>query len=286
MGFLGSSMVKNPHGNAEDKASIPGLGRYLGEWSGNPLQYSCLGNLIDRGAWQAIVLGVTKSWSQLATKQQQLEYQASLVAQWQKNLPAKEGNEGSTRGLKKIPWRRKWQMTPVYLPGKSHGQSSLAGYNPWGHRTAGHNSATCSVAQLCPTLCNPMNCSTPGLPVPHHLPKLAQAHIHCISDAIQSSHPLTPPSLSTLNLSQNQGLFQWVNCSHQMNKILELQLQHQSFQWIFRTDFLQDWLVWSPCYPRDSQYFSSTTVWRHQFFGTPPSLRHSSHNGTWPLGRL
>ena len=81
----------------------------------------------------------------------------------------------------------------------------------------------------CPTLGNPMDCSMPGLPVPHHLPKFAQVHVHCIGDAIQSSHPLMPSSLSALSLSPHQGLLQRVSCSHQMTKILELQLQHQSF---------------------------------------------------------
>ena len=69
---------------------------------------------------------------------------------------------------------------------------------------------------------------------------------------------LSSPSPPTFNLSQHQGLFQWVSSSHQVAKVLEFQLQHQSFQWIFRTDFLQDWLVWSPCSPRDSQESSPT----------------------------
>ena len=94
------------------------------------------------------------------------------------------------------------------------------------------------VAQSCLTLCDPMDCSSPGLLVPHHLPKLAQIHVHCISDATQPSHPLLPSLPSALNLSQHQGLFQWVSCLHQMTKILQLQLQHQPFQWVFRVDFL------------------------------------------------
>ena len=87
----------------------------------------------------------------------------------------------------------------------------------------------CTVTQSCPTLCNPMDCSTPGLSVPHQLPKFAQVHVHCISDAIQPFHPLTPSFPPALNLSRHQGLFQWVNCSHSMTKILEFHLQHQSF---------------------------------------------------------
>ena len=95
-----------------------------------------------------------------------------------------------------------------------------------------------SVAQSCPTLCDCMDCSTPGFPVHHQLLKLAQTHIRWVSDAIQPSHPLLSPSSPAFNLSQHQGLFQWVSSSHQVAKVLELQLQHQSFQWIFRTDFL------------------------------------------------
>ena len=94
----------------------------------------------------------------------------------------------------------------------------------------------CSVAQSCPTLCNPMDCSTPGLSIPHHLPKHAQVHAHYIGDAIQQSHPLMPSS-SALNLSRHQGLFQWVSCSYQKTKILEFQLQYQTFQWIFKIWF-------------------------------------------------
>ena len=104
----------------------------------------------------------------------------------------------------------------------------------------------------------PMDHSTPGLLIPHHLPKFAQVHILCIGDAIQLSHPLMPHSPSALNLSQHQGLFQWVSCLHQMSKILEFQLQHQFFQWLFRVDFFYEWLVWSPCNPRDSQESSPT----------------------------
>ena len=89
-----------------------------------------------------------------------------------------------------------------------------------------------SVTQLCPTLCDPMNRSTPGLPVHHQLPELTQTHVHWVGDAIQPSHPLPSPSPPTFNLSQHQGLFKWVSSSHQVAKVLELQLQHQSFQWM------------------------------------------------------
>ena len=95
-----------------------------------------------------------------------------------------------------------------------------------------------SITQSCPTLGDPMDCSTPGFPVNHQLPELAQTHIHQVCDAIQPSHPLLSASHPAVNLSQHQGLFQWVSSSHQVAKVLELQLQHQSFQWIFRTGFL------------------------------------------------
>ena len=95
-----------------------------------------------------------------------------------------------------------------------------------------------SVAQSCLTLCDPMNCSTPGLPVHHHFPEFTQTHVHWVSDAIQPSHPLLSPSPPALNFSQHQDLFKWVSSSHQMAKVLEFQLQHQSFQWTPRTDLL------------------------------------------------
>ena len=95
-----------------------------------------------------------------------------------------------------------------------------------------------SVSQLCPTLYDPMNHSTPGLPVHHQLLESTQTHVHRVGDAIQSSHPLSSPSLPALNLSQHQGLFKWVNSLHQVAKVLEFQLQHQSLQWTPRTDLL------------------------------------------------
>ena len=88
-----------------------------------------------------------------------------------------------------------------------------------------------------PTL-RPMNHSTPGLPVHHQLPEFTQTHVHWVSDAIQPSHPLSSPCPPALNLSQHQALFKWVSSLHQVAKLLQFQLQHQSFQWIFRTDFL------------------------------------------------
>ena len=93
------------------------------------------------------------------------------------------------------------------------------------------------VAESCSTLCRLMDCSTPGFPVLHYLPEFAQTHVRWVSDAIQLSHPLSPPSPLALNLSQHQGLFQWVGSLDQVAKLLELQLQHQSFQCTFRVDY-------------------------------------------------
>ena len=95
-----------------------------------------------------------------------------------------------------------------------------------------------SAVQSCLTLCDPMDCSTPGPPVHHQLPELAQTHVHWVGDAIQPSHPLSFPSPPAFSLSQHQGLFQRVSSSHQVAKVLEFQLQHQSFQWTPRTDLL------------------------------------------------
>ena len=100
-----------------------------------------------------------------------------------------------------------------------------------------------SVAQLCPTLCDPMDCSTPGLPVHHQLPDFAQTHVHWVGDAIRPSHPLSSPSPPAFNLSQHQGLFHWVSSLYQVAKVLEFPLQHHSFQWTLRSDlFMMDWL--------------------------------------------
>ena len=95
----------------------------------------------------------------------------------------------------------------------------------------------CSVVQPYLTLCDPMDCSMPDFPVLHHLLALDQTHIHWVNDAIQPSHPLLPPS-PAFNLSQDQGLFQWVTSSHQVAKVLEFQPQHQSFEWTCWTGFL------------------------------------------------
>ena len=121
-----------------------------------------------------------------------------------------------------------------------HFTCSLATYSTKKHNI-NNNAITVqfsSVTQLCPTLCDSMNCSMPGLPVHHQLPEFTQTHVHQVSDAIQPSHPLLSPSPPAPNPSQHQGLFQWVNSSYVVGKVLEFQPQHQSFQWTPRTGLL------------------------------------------------
>ena len=143
-----------------------------------------------------------------------------------------------------------------------------------------HRTLVIVVVQLlsCVHLCDPKECSPPGSPVFHYLQEFAQIHVYWVNDAIQPSHPLLLPSPFAFSLSQNQCLFQGIGSLHQVTKVLELQLQYQSFQWIFRVNFLWDWLVGSLCCPRDSQrVFSSNTIWKRWFFATQPSLWSNSH---------
>ena len=120
----------------------------------------------------------------------------------------------------------------TYLPTSSFSfHSTSVNENLWMGRSVQFG---CSVVSDC----SPMDYSMPDLPVHRQLSDLTQTHVHWVSDAIQPSHPLSFPSPPTFNLSQHQGLFQWVGSSHQVAKVLEFQLLRQSFQWIFRTDFL------------------------------------------------
>ena len=124
----------------------------------------------------------------------------------------------------------------------------------------------------CVQLCDPLDCSTPGFPIHHQLLELVQTHVHSVGDAIQPSHLLLSPSPPAFNLSQHQGLFQWVSSSHQMAKVLEFQLQHQFFQWIFRTDAL-GLTGWISLQSKGlSRIFSNTTAKKHQLFGAQLSL--------------
>ena len=127
-----------------------------------------------------------------------------------------------------------------------------------------NNYCFCSVTKSCLTLWDPLDCSTPGFPVLHYLPESAQTHVHWVSDAIQLSHPLSSPSPPALSLSQHQGLFQWVGSSHQVAKVLELQLHHQPLLMN-----IQGWFplaltgLISLLFKRFSRVFSSTTIQKH-----------------------
>ena len=128
-------------------------------------------------------------------------------------------------------------------------------------------SCCCSVTHSCPTLCDPMDCSMPGFPLHHQLLELAQTQVHWVTEAIQPSHPLSSPSPPTFNLSQYQGLFQWVGSSHQVAST------GASSSALVLLMNIQDWfssgLTSLICLlsRRLSRVFSGTTVWRNQFFG-------------------
>ena len=123
-----------------------------------------------------------------------------------------------------------------------------------------------SVAQLCPTLCDPMDCSIPGLHVHHQLPELAQTHVHWVGDAIQPSHPWSSPSPPTFNLSQHQGLFQWVSSSHQVAKVIGVSASASVLPMNNQDWFPVGWTGWISLQSKGlSRVFSNTTVQKHQF---------------------
>ena len=147
------------------------------------------------------------------------------------------------------------------------------------HSTLSFYASVSSVAQLCQTLSDPMNRSMPGLSVHHQLPGSTQTHVHWVSDTIQPSPPLSSPSPPAFNLSQHQGLFQWVRFSHQVARVLAFQLQHQSLQWTPRT-----WTGWTSLQSKGlSRVFYNTSLQKHQLFGAQLSSQPNSHIHIWPL---
>ena len=130
-----------------------------------------------------------------------------------------------------------------------------------------------------------------NFPVHHQLPELTQTHVHWVDDANQPSHSSLLSPSPAFNLSQHQVLFQGVSSSYHVIKVLDFHFQHQSFQWIFRTDFLEDWLVWSPCIPRDSKSpLLNTTVqasilWHSAFFTVQLSHPYMTTGKTIALTR-
>ena len=205
-------MVKNPLPMQETWVQSLGPEYSSGEANGNLLQYSCLGNPVNREAQQAVVYGVVKESNMTQWTAKKLDFQPGTFWLSQLKQEALPPSSGYRPGM--LP-----STGPQIMMEPSSVQSS-------------------PVAQSCPAPWDPMDHSTSGFPVCHQLLELTQTHVHWVSDVIQPSHPLSSPSAPAFNLSQHQSLFQWVSSSHQVAKVLELQLQHRSFQWIFRVDFL------------------------------------------------
>ena len=186
--------------------SVPGFGRYPEGRHGNPVKYSCLENPKDRGAWQAMVhrsQRIGHDWSNWAHR--------------------------TARHSTRSPRNR------IYIEEMINLHTGIRVLSLSLHI---FGLSVQFISVTCVWLCGPMGCTTPGFPVHHQLLKLVQTHVHWVGDAILPFHPLSSPSPSTFNLSQHRSLFQWVSSSHQVAKVLEFQLQFQSFQWIFSTDFL------------------------------------------------
>ena len=137
-------------------------------------------------------------------------------------------------------------------------------------------------SQSCLNLCDPMDCSTPGLPVHHQLQEFTQTYVHWVSDAIQPSHPFSSTTLPAFNLSQHQGLFQWVSSSYQVAEVLSFSFSiSPSNEYSGLISFRIDWFYLFAV--QGTWDVSSTTVRRHQFFITQPFLLSSSHIHTWLL---
>ena len=135
-----------------------------------------------------------------------------------------------------------------------------------------------SAAQSCPTLCNPMDRSTPGLPVHHHLPEFTQTHVHRVSDAIQPSHPRSPPSPPAFNLSQHQGLFQMSQFFASGGQSIGVSASASVLPINIQDWSLLGWTGWLSLQSKGlSRGFSNTTVQKHQFFGARLSSQSNSH---------
>ena len=185
---------------------------------------SWMGSVIITGPWleQLVWLG-SALWDSSANRL------VKIKISWQSHKSEREQNQDHMKSRLRI----------VTLPLPLHSlEPSKSQESPDLRKDLESQIQFSSVAQSCLTLCNPTDCSMPGFPVHHQLLELTQTHVLRVSDAIQPYHPLSSPSPPAFNLSQHQGLFKWVSSSHQVAKVLEFKLQHQSFQWIFRTDFL------------------------------------------------
>ena len=141
-----------------------------------------------------------------------------------------------------------------------------------------------SIAQSCWTLCDPINCSTLGLPVHHQLPEFTETHVNWVGDAIQPSDPLLSPSASAPNPSQHQSLFQWVNSSHEVAKVLRVSASTSVLPKNTQDWSPLGWIGWMSLQSKGlSRVFSNTTVQKHQFFRAQLSSQYNSHIHTWLL---
>ena len=208
------------------------LGRSPGEGHGKPLQYPCLESPMDRGAWwDRGVRGATKELDVTEQLNNNSQKQNQSVG-WLGQRPLNKKIQ--TKMILNLLYIEYVLMCQWGVPGGSIQSRFTRSYKisqvftgmtmiSWDNSAQDNSVQFSSVAQLCPTLCDPMNRSTPGFPVHHQLPEFTQTHIHLVSDAIQPSHPLSSPSPAP-NPSQHQSLFQWVNSSHEVAKVLEFQL--------------------------------------------------------------
>ena len=153
-----------------------------------------------------------------------------------------------------------------------------------GEGTVSENGCCCSVTTSCQTLCDSMDCSMPGFPVLHYLLEFTQIHVYWVNDAIQPSHPLSPPSPFAFTLFQHQSLLQWMSSSHQVAKVLKFHFSTSVLPVNISDLFPLGLTGLISMQPKGlSRVFSNTTVQKHQFFSTQPSSQSNSHIHTWPL---
>ena len=198
---------------------IPGLERFPGRGHSNPLQYSCLENLLERGTWQATVHRVAQSWTQLKQLSRHARSHRVKAAQSCPThcdpIPGHGILQARILEWVPVPFSDGIFPTQGWNPGLPHCRwiiyQVIHKGSPRSHFSSvqfSHSVQFSSVAQSCPTLCDPMNRSMPGLPVHHHLLEFTQTHVHRVGDAIQPSHPLSSPFPLAPNPSQHQSLFQ------------------------------------------------------------------------------
>ena len=222
LGLPDGSVVKNPLANAEDVDSILGSVRSPGEGNGNPLQYSRLGNLMVRGAWwvQSMGLqGIEQDWACThGTAQLCISpFPAYRILEVSRpffilSCLCRPSVQAVSVSAEIVDWIHKPHPN-CFLPNVlSHLFCIFCNMDrSVSKKIRQYVLQFSSVTQSCPTLCNPMNRSRPGLPVHHQLPEFTQTHVHRVGDAIQPSHPLSSPSPPALNLSQHQSFFKWVS---------------------------------------------------------------------------